>query len=391
MSERYDLAIVGAGIHGVGVAQAAAAAGYSVLLLERKEPAAGTSSRSSKLIHGGLRYLEQLQFQLVWECLRERELLLKLAPELVKIRPFYIPIYAGTRRRPWQLYAGLSLYALLAGPRHHAAFRTLGRDEWDSLGGLATDGLQQVFQYWDAQTDDAALTRAVLHSAGSLGAEMRVPADFLGADLEADGVALRYREAGQEQRCRARVLVNAAGPWVAQVDALIAPFTSGVQSDLVQGTHILVDIPAQDGIFYMEVPADGRAVFLMPWKGMSLVGTTEIPFAGREPGATAPSPQEREYLHKVVQHYFPSREFKELGAFSGLRVLPRDAARPFDRGRELILGTDRGYRPRVISLYGGKLTSYRADSLKVLRKIRGVLPSRPRRGDTAKLPLQPVD
>lgn len=391
MSEPYDIAIIGAGIHGAGVAQAAAAAGHSVLLLERKEPAAGTSSRSSKLIHGGLRYLEQLQLKLVWECLHERELLLKLAPELVKIKPFYIPIYAGTRRRPWQLYAGLSLYAALAGPRHHAAFRTLKKDEWNSLGGLTTDGLQQVFQYWDGQTDDAALTRAVLHSARSLGAETRMPVEFLGADLEAGGVSLRLREDGKEQRCRARVLVNAAGPWVAQVDALIAPFTSSVQSDLVQGTHILVDISAQDGIFYMEVPADGRAVFLMPWKGMSLVGTTEIPFPGREPAATAPSDQEREYLRKVVQHYFPSRSFNELAAFSGLRVLPRDAARPFDRGRELILGVDRGYKPRVISLYGGKLTSYRADSLKVLRKIRGALPSRTTRGDTAKLPLQPVD
>jgi glycerol-3-phosphate dehydrogenase len=391
VSDSYDLAIIGAGIHGAGVAQAAAAAGYSVLLLEKHGIASGTSSRSSKLIHGGLRYLEQFQLGLVRECLQERELLLKLAPELVKIRPFYIPIYKTTRRRPWQLYAGLSLYALLAGPGHHAAFRILKRAEWDSLGGLATDGLQQVFQYWDGQTDDAALTRAVLHSAESLGAEIRMPADFLGADLEAAGATLRYRESGQERRCRARVLVNAAGPWVAGVDSLIAPFTSSVQSDLVQGTHILVDIPAQDGIFYMEVPEDGRAVFLMPWKGMSLVGTTENPFAGREPAATAPSEQEREYLRKVVEHYFPGRDFKELGAFAGLRVLPRDAARPFDRGRELILETDRSHKPRVISLYGGKLTSYRADSLKVIRKLRGVLPARQRRGDTAELRLQPVD
>ncbi|HEY4126524.1 MAG TPA: FAD-dependent oxidoreductase [Gammaproteobacteria bacterium] len=391
MSDTYDLAIIGAGIHGAGVAQAASAAGYSVLLLEKRGIASGTSSRSSKLIHGGLRYLEQMQLGLVRECLQERELLLKLAPELVKIRPFYIPIYAATRRRPWQLYAGLSLYALLAGPGHHAAFRTLKRAEWDSLGGLSTDGLQQVFQYWDGQTDDAALTRAVLHSAKSMGAEIHMPADFLGADLEAEGATLRYRESGQERRCRARVLVNAAGPWVAGVDSLIAPFTSSVQSDLVQGTHILVDIPAQEGIFYMEVPADGRAVFLMPWKGMSLVGTTENPFAGREPAATAPSDQEQEYLRKVVEHYFPGRPFKQTGAFAGLRVLPRDAARPFDRGRELILGTDRGYKPRVISLYGGKLTSYRADSLKVIRKIRGALPTRQRRGDTAELHLQPVD
>lgn len=391
MDETYDLVIVGAGIHGAGVAQAAAAAGYSVLVLEKQGIASGTSSRSSKLIHGGLRYLEQMQLKLVWECLHERELLLKIAPDLVKIRPFYIPIYKDTRRRPWQLYAGLSLYALLAGPGHHARFRTLPRAGWDALGGLATDGLQQVFQYWDGQTDDAALTRAVLRSAMDMGAELHTPVEFMGADLEAQGAWLRYREAGQEKRCRARVLVNAAGPWVAQMAAKITPFVSHVQGDLVQGTHILVDIPSHDGIFYMEVPKDGRAVFLMPWKGISLVGTTETPFAGRDPSSVAPTEQERDYLRAVVQRYFPQQAFKEVAAFSGLRVLPRDAARPFDRGRELILETDRRYKPRIINLHGGKLTSYRADSLKVLRKLQSSLPSRQRRGDTARITLHPVD
>lgn len=391
MSQRYELVIVGAGIHGAGVAQAASAAGYSVLLLERQGTASGTSSRSSKLIHGGLRYLEQFQLGLVRECLQERELLLKLAPELVQIRPFYIPIYEGTRRRPWQLYVGLSLYALLAGPGHHARFRTLKAGETEALAGLRTEGLQQVFQYWDGQTDDAALTRAVLHSAVSLGTEVLTPADFLNAELDAEGASVRYRENGRDRQCRARVLVNATGPWVAEVTARVSPFTSKVQSDLVQGTHILVDIPARDGILYMEVPEDGRAVFLMPWKGASLVGTTENPFAGRDPADTAASPQEREYLRRVVEHYLPGKSFKEISAFSGLRVLPRDAAKPFDRGRELILETDRDHRPRLISLYGGKLTSYRADSLKVLRKIRGSLPGRAARGDTARLPLKPVD
>jgi len=391
MSEAYDLAIVGAGIHGAGVAQAAAAAGYSVLVLEKQGIASGTSSRSSKLIHGGLRYLEQLQLKLVWECLHERELLLKLAPELVKIKPFYIPIYGDTRRRPWQLYAGLSLYAMLAGPGHHARFRTLPRGEWDGLSGLETQGLQRVFQYWDGQTDDAALTRAVLGSAMDMGAELRSPVEFLGADLEAQGAWLRYREAGQDKRCRARVLVNAAGPWVAQMAAKITPFVSHVQGDLVQGAHILVDIPSHDGIFYMEVPKDGRAVFLMPWKGISLVGTTETPFAGRDPSSVAPTEQERDYLKAVVQRYFPKQAFKEVAAFAGLRVLPRDAARPFERGRELILETDRSYKPRVINLHGGKLTSYRADSLKVLRKLQSSLPSRKRRGDTAQIALHPVD
>jgi glycerol-3-phosphate dehydrogenase len=390
MAERVDLVVIGAGIHGAGVAQAAAAAGYSVRILERHGIAYGTSSRSSKLIHGGLRYLEQLQLGLVWECLHERELLLRLAPELVQIKPFYIPVYAGTRRRPWQLHAGLSLYALLAGPGHHARFRRLPQREWDGLYGLRTDGLQQIFQYWDAQTDDAALTAAVLRSAEGLGAELMLPAEFLGAELEADGVRVRYREGEREQTCRASVLVNAAGPWVAQAAGMLTPFASRVQSELVQGAHILVDIPSHDGIFYMEVPEDGRAVFLMPWKGVSLVGTTEMPYLGRDPGAVAPTQKEQDYLKRVLEHYFPRQAFTQLSAFAGLRVLPRDAARPFDRGRELILETDRSYRPRVISLYGGKLTSYRADSLRVLAKIRGALPSRKRRGDTTRLRLVPV-
>jgi len=391
VSRVYDLGIVGAGIHGAGVAQAASAAGYDVLLLEKQGAAAGTSSRSSKLIHGGLRYLEQFQLGLVRECLQERELLLKLAPELVKIRPFYIPVYRDTRRRPWQLYAGLSLYALLVGPGHHARFRSMQAGDSPALAGLRTDGLRQVFQYWDAQTDDAALTRAVLHSAVTLGTEVHTPAEFLGAELDADGATLRYREAGREQQCRAKVLVNAAGPWVTEVAARVSPFTSHVQSDLVQGAHILIDLPARDGILYMEVPADGRAVFLMPWKGMSLVGTTETHFAGRDPSATRPSPQEREYLRRVVEHYLPGMAFRELDAFAGLRVLPRDAERPFARDRELILETDRVHKPRLISLYGGKLTSYRADALKVLRKLRGSLPRREARGDTARLLLTPVD
>ncbi len=390
MAENFDLVVIGAGIHGAGVAQAAAAAGYSVRVLERQGIASGTSSRSSKLIHGGLRYLEQFQLGLVRECLQERELLLKLAPELVRIKPFYIPVYETTRRRPWQLYAGLGLYALLAGPGHHARFRTLPRSEWESLGGLDTDGLQQVFQYWDGQTDDVALTTAVLRSAESLGTQLSMPVAFLGAELEPDGATVRYSEAGQERQCRARVLVNAAGPWVTEVAGRITPLTSHVQSELVQGTHIVVDVPSRDGIFYLEVPEDGRAVFLMPWKGMSLMGTTEAPYPGREPGAVAPSEQERAYLRRVVERYFPRQTFKELSAFAGLRVLPRDASRPFERGRELILETDRMQKPRVISLFGGKLTSYRADSLKVLAKVRGSLPDRKPRGDTRSLPLHPA-
>ena len=390
MSDDYDVTIVGAGIHGVGVAQAAAAMGYKTLVLEETAVAGATSSRSSKLIHGGLRYLEQAQLGLVRECLRERELLLKLAPDLVHLRPFRIPVYEETRRRPWQLRAGLSLYALLAGLGKHARFRSLPRKTWEGFDGLRTEGLQAVFEYQDGQTDDVALTQAVLNSAQSLGAELRVPARFLGAERDSARVRIRYAEGGREQACTSQVLVNAAGPWVSQVAGRIQPALPEITVDLVQGSHLLLDIPARDSIYYMEVPEDGRAVFLMPWRGMSLLGTTENLFDGADPGSVTPRPDERGYLLRLMEHYFPRLPFKLVAAFAGLRVLPRDSARPFERGRELILQGDRRRQPRVLSLYGGKLTSYRADSAKVMARLRPALPERSARADTRYLPLKPV-
>src|SRR6185436_2868679 len=183
----YDLLIIGAGIHVVGVAQAAAAAGYSVLLLEKTALAAGTSSRSSKLIHGGLRYLESGQLRLVRETLHERATLLRIAAELVRLVPFYIPIYRKTRRRPWEITIGLALYAALGGFSPASRFTRLPRHDWPTLDGIDTHELECVFRYYDAQTDDAALTRAVMRSAQSLGAELQMPAEFVAASRNDSG------------------------------------------------------------------------------------------------------------------------------------------------------------------------------------------------------------
>ena len=191
----YDVVVVGAGIHGAGVAQCAAASGYRVLVLEQYGPAAGTSSRSSKLIHGGLRYLETGQLPLVRQSLAERETLLRIAPLLVHRLEFFVPVYRETRRRPWELRLGLSLYAVLGGlgPQHR--FRSLGRALWGGLGGLRTEGLAAVYSYLDAQTDDAALTRAVLDSARSFGAEVSCPAAFQKATRTDAGYSIRYASA----------------------------------------------------------------------------------------------------------------------------------------------------------------------------------------------------
>src|SRR5580698_9414510 len=206
----FDVVVVGGGIHGAGVLQAVAAAGHSALLLEKGALASGTSSRSSKLIHGGLRYLESGQFALVRESLRERAILLRIAAELVELKAFFLPVYRDTRRRPWQLKVGLWMYALLGGFAAGTRFGSVPKSEWSSLDGLETENLDAVIRYHDAQTDDALLTRAVVQSALSLGAELAMPADFIDARLDESGVTVQCRLAGSMLECRARVLVNAA-------------------------------------------------------------------------------------------------------------------------------------------------------------------------------------
>jgi glycerol-3-phosphate dehydrogenase len=389
--KQYDVVIVGGGIHGAGVLQAAAAAGHSALLIERVGLASGTSSRSSKLIHGGLRYLESGQFALVRESLRERAIHLRIAAELVELKPFFIPVYRDTRRRPWQLRLGLWVYALLGGFDGSTRFGTVPRRDWSTLDGLETRGLQAVIRYHDAQTDDALLTRAVVQSALSLGAELAMPASFSGATLTGEGVTVTYSQGSQIVTCAARVLVNAAGPWAPQVAAAIQPAIHIPDVDLVQGTHIVLPFAVTAGIYYVESPTDGRAVFVMPWHGATLIGTTETPYHG-EPDKVHPLPEEEEYLLAVARHYFPT--FKNLmrqsitQRFAGLRVLPAATQAAFDRSRETIFSTDREPQPRVLGIYGGKLTGWRAAAAHVLSRISPSLPARPRRAATDQLILR---
>jgi glycerol-3-phosphate dehydrogenase len=389
--KQYDVVIVGGGVHGAGVLQAAVAAGHSALLIERQALASGTSSRSSKLIHGGLRYLESAQFALVRESLRERAILLRIAPELVQLKAFYIPVYRDTRRRPWQLKLGLWMYALLGGFDAATRFGSIPRSDWAALDGLKTQGLDAVIRYYDGQTDDALLTRAVVQSALALGGELALPASLTKATLSADGVAVTYRLEGAEVECQTRVLVNAAGPWAPQVARSVEPGIFIPDVDLVQGTHIVIPFAVAAGIYYVESPTDGRAVFVMPWHGATLVGTTETPYRG-EPDQVHPLPEEEEYLLAVVRHYFPAlgplTRADITQRFAGLRVLPSARQAAFDRSRETIFTTDRDLRPRVLGIYGGKLTGWRAAAAHVMERISPSLPAAARRAATDQMILR---
>ncbi len=387
----FDVAIVGGGINGVGVAQAAAAAGYRVALFEKSDLASGTSSKSSKLIHGGLRYLESYELGLVRESLIERRLLLRIAPDLVRLQQFFIPVYENMRRGPWLIRTGLSLYSILGGLREPTRFRLVPRAEWDNLDGLVTTGLRAVFRYQDAQTNDRDLARAVWQSASQLGARLFSPARVTRIRLGDASARLEYRELQQIACTDARVIVNAAGPWVNQVLENAQPEQTMRAIELVQGSHVEVSGTVSRGIYYVEAPRDGRAIFVMPWYDRTLVGTTEKRFKGDTDRVHA-TPAERGYLLRVLRRYFPRyADAALLDAWAGLRVLPAGEGHAFHRSRETVLHADRRPRPRILSIYGGKLTSYRATAARVLDQIRASLPAREPLADTAELPLRPAE
>lgn len=384
MDHDFDVIVIGAGIHGAGAAQAAAAAGYSVLVLEQFDsPAQGTSSKSSKLIHGGLRYLETGEFHLVHECLTERAILLRNAPHLVKLAPFHIPVYKETTRRPWKIMAGLCVYSLFSRKR----FKRVPRSQWHQLDGLRTTDLDAVFSYYDAQTDDARLTRSVLASAQALGAEVKLGAVLEKARLVEEGCEVTFQQSEERKEVSARVLINAAGPWVNDVLQRIDPCPEQLPIELVQGAHIVVPGEVSHP-YYLESPRDRRAVFVTPWKNQVLVGTTENDYQG-DPANVSPLDSEISYLLEIYNHYF-ERDLKRsdvINAFAGLRVLPGGTGEIFKKSRDTYFGKDRPKCPRVITIYGGKLTSYRATSEKLIGRLSKVLPKRKRVADTRSLPL----
>lgn len=362
----HDLIVIGGGIHGAAVAQAASERGLNVLVLEQyAQPGMATSSKSSKLIHGGLRYLESGQFKLVRECLAERRYLLETYPDLVRLVPFHIPVYTHTSRRPWKIRLGLALYSVFS----RKLFRSIGRDQWPQLDGLKADGLQTVFQYYDAQTDDKKLTQRVMIDAINKGAELITGAHFESATCTDDGCEVQYRREGQTHTVHCKLLINCAGPWVNEVLNRIRPYPTQRDIDLVLGTHVVVPGKLEHGMYYLEAPQDQRAVFVMPWKDNTLIGTTERHI--KEPHNPSPPENDITYLLDVHNHYFQRQLIRSsvLDAFAGIRVLPACNGGVFFRPRDTIIHHDDIHRPKVFSLYGGKLTAHRATARQLLRVI----------------------
>ena len=377
----YEIVIIGGGIHGAGAAQACAAAGYRSLLIEKNDWGWATSSRSSKLLHGGLRYLQTGQLKLVRECLQERERLLRNAPDLAHINWFYLPVYKDSNYRSWTIFAGLSLYRLFTGLRNpHGKFHMLRRPEWKKLNGLCTDNLCAVFAYQDAQTDDQRLTQAVKNSAESLGCQTACPVELQSAKKSGEGWEIELLSKTGTRNVHCNVLINASGPWVNDVIHRCGK-TKQLAIDLVQGAHVILQQQISSRCFYLEA-RDHRAVFVLPWYEQTLVGTTESFFDG-DPAHTQPTDQEVAYLLDTVRTHFPDADLTIATQFSGLRVLPASGKRAFLRNRDTQFLDDEG----LISLYGGKLTAYRATAEQLLALVQKHLGKRTVIADTRTLPL----
>ncbi len=385
------IVIIGAGIQGAGVAQAAAAAGFKVTILEKCSVGGATSSNSSKLIHGGLRYLESAQFGLVRECLLERQLLLKLAPELISLQRFYIPIFDHSKRRPWQIRLGLAAYSALSGFNHAGQYGEVPRAQWSRFEGLKQQQLRSVHYYYDAQTNDQLLTQAVVQSAQCLGAELLLEADVRTIDIHKNGCRIGFEHNGREQFLEAAAVVNCSGPWVNQLLKTTTPTQAPLNIELVQGSHLLIKNTGIKQYYYLETPRDHRAIFALPYANELLVGTTEVPYMG-DPNDAQTLAVEEAYLIDSLRHYFPElpAQLEIQQRLCGLRVLPGAMNQsPFGRPRETLYQPNQRTQPRLISVAGGKLTSYRLSALKVMERLRPTLGNPKVRACTGTLLLTP--
>jgi glycerol-3-phosphate dehydrogenase len=398
--ERFDLLVIGGGINGAGIARDAALRGLKVAVVEQSDFASGTSSRSSKLIHGGLRYLEQGEVRLVLEATRERERLRRLAPHLVRPMRFVYPIYADGPVSKWKLAAGLWAYDILAGIRSVHLHRMLGADATRRAEpGLLTDGLRGAGVYWDCWTDDARLVLETLLSARDAGAVAVSYARVVGFVKESGrvvGVRLSDRLGGRELTVRGRAVVNATGPWVDAVSAMDEPGPPRLRP--TKGVHIVVPRAriGHEAAIVLHAVRDGRVMFVIPWDECSLVGTTDT---DHPEGAEVAPTVEREdvaYLLDTVNHYFPATALRPadvVSAFAGLRplVAPEEGAdaAPSDVSREEEIFTSRS---GLITIAGGKLTTYRLIAAEVVdrvakRLVRGIDGRPIGRSRTGDLPL----
>ena len=372
---QVDVAIIGGGINGAGLAALAARSGLSVALFEKGDFGSGTSSKSTKLIHGGIRYLEHADFSLVFEALHERSHLLKLAPHLVHPLSFLLPVYRGDRRPAWMLKVGLWLYDWLAG------LRNISRHQWFSpeaalqrAPSLNPEGLQGCGLYYDAQVNDARLVLENILAAGEAGAlclNYHRVMEVKNEGPRGSRVFFKNGETGETGDLTALAVVNASGPWANQTEEMISPGTKPLVRP-TRGTHLVVPQALSGDAVLITTRRDNRVIFVIPWRGYSLVGTTDLDDP-EDPDKTQASEAEIDYLLQEASRLFPGRPWDRsqvLAVFTGLRPLAwadQDSASSVSREDRILR------RENTVTIVGGKLTTYRSMAAKAVKALGPIL------------------
>lgn len=374
----WDIVIVGGGITGAGILREAARLGLRALLVEQRDFGWGTSSRSSKMVHGGLRYLKDGQIRLTWAAVRERKRLLAEAPGLIDPMGFLIATYKGDHPGRWMFQAGLTVYDLLALQWSH---RYYGAADFQMLAPhVRQEGLEGGFRYGDAQTDDARLVWRVIQEAladGGLALNYAQAGRLLRDGARVVGVELHDRVGGRRAEVRAPIVVNAAGAWV---DTLRGQL--GLSSCIrpLRGSHLVFPrwrLPCAQAITFLH-PVDHRAVFIFPWEGITLVGTTDLDHDQPLDAEPAISPEEVAYLMAAAQAQCPDLNLRledVISTFSGVRPVIRSGREcaPSEESRDHVVWDEDG----LITVTGGKLTTFRLIAHDVLRAIRRRRPDLP--------------
>jgi glycerol-3-phosphate dehydrogenase len=397
-ADPVDLLILGGGITGAGIARDAALRGFRTALVEKGDFGSGTSSQSSRLIHGGIRYLEQYDFRLVLEASRERRVLLEIAPHLVRPLPFLFPVYRGGRVPTWKVRAGMWLYDLLAAFHNVRMHHWLGRQATLKLeSGLREKDLQGAALYYDAQTDDARLVLATMRSAaraGALVANYAAATSLLKPDGRVRGATVRDLLSGRPYTVRALVVVNAGGPWADQLRGLDDPHAEPLLRP-TEGTHVAVPRQRLGHTYAVTFtsPIDGRVMFILPWGDSSYVGTTDTD-TGVSPDEVRATGSDVVYLLRSANAVFPQARLSPadvIATWAGLRPLlhPDRTVAPSEASREhRIVESASG----LLTIAGGKLTTYRIMARDMVDRVAArlhALDGRPRAGRprTDRLPL----
>jgi glycerol-3-phosphate dehydrogenase len=379
-ADAFDIAIIGGGINGAGIARDAAGRGFSVFLCEQGDLGSATSSASTKLIHGGLRYLEHYEFRLVREALMEREVLWAIAPHIIWPLRFVLPHHKGLRPA-WLLRLGLFLYDHLGGRRLLPATRALDLRR-DPAGAMLKPEFTRGFEYSDCWVEDSRLVVLNARDAADRGAEIAPRTRCLSAERTKGGWALvvQDRIGGAARTVHARALVNAAGPWVGEVLGSVVRANAPASVRLVQGSHIVVPRLYEHDRCYIFQNGDGRICFAIPYEGeFTLIGTTDQDFTG-DPATVRASAGEIAYLCAGASEYFrtPVTPDMVVWTYSGIRPLYDDgasAAQAATRDYVLKLDAPAG-QGALLNIFGGKITTYRRLAESALAELAPHLPAR---------------